>query len=69
MNELKPCPFCGNVAHISSLKQSATPRYYVVCSNSKGRCIASESYVFGRKYPNREDAIYAWNRRASNENA
>lgn len=65
--DLKPCPFCGHIAHVSVLKQSVTPRFYVVCSNAKDRCIASDSYVFGRKYPTREDAIYVWNRRAEDE--
>lgn len=66
-SELKPCPFCGHVAHVSAMKQSVTPRFYVECSNAKDRCIASEAYVFGRKYPNKEDAINAWNRRITDE--
>ena len=64
-NDLKPCPFCGNAAHIQRLKWSASPRYFVVCGNASGRCIASEHNTFGRFFANRNDAIDAWNRRAT----
>lgn len=62
--KLKPCPFCGCGALVMQLKQSVSPRYYVVCSHKASGCIASEKYIFGRFYPTRRDAIDAWNRRA-----
>lgn len=65
MTELKPCPFCGSIAHVMQLKQSASPRYYVACGNGKDECIASAKYIFGRFYVNKRDATDAWNRRAS----
>jgi hypothetical protein len=65
--ELKPCPFCGSLAGVKQLKQSASARYYVCCFNGKGRCIASEHNYFGHFYVNRDDAVNAWNRRANND--
>lgn len=46
-DNLKPCPFCGMIAHITQLKGGKFPRYSVCCSNSK--CFASESSCFGKK--------------------
>lgn len=40
-NALKPCPFCGSTAHVSMLKQSVKPRYFIVCGNAASECIAS----------------------------
>lgn len=64
--QLKPCPFCGAIAHLSELKQAAkpSPRYFVECSNQRGNCIASFSGTFGRRYYTIRDAIEQWNRRA-----
>lgn len=67
MIDLKPCPFCGNNAHVKQLKQSASPRYYIVCGNFAGRCIASDHYVFGRFFKAKQNAIDAWNRRTNDE--
>ena len=65
MTRLKPCPFCGAIAHIGELKKSLkSPRYIVHCSNTKGDCIASRSDVFGRHYYSEMEAADAWNRRA-----
>ena len=69
MIKLKRCPFCGGIAHLSQLKQSVSPRYYIVCGNARQQCIASDSYVFGRKYSTVEDAAYAWNRRVGDPDA
>lgn len=66
--ELKKCPFCGHYAHIMRLKQSVSPRFYVVCGNGYDRCIASGHYIFGSFYYSMQDAADAWNRRASDEN-
>ena len=65
-NELKPCPFCGSTAHVSMLKQSVKPRYFIVCGNAANECIASGHWVFGCFFATREDAIEAWNRRKNN---
>ena len=64
MDKLKPCPFCGSMAHVMQLKQSVSPRFYVVCANKIGGCIAAEKYIFGKFYPTKSDAAFAWNRRA-----
>lgn len=63
MDELKPCPFCGSKAIVMELKQSVSPRFYVGCANKKGGCIAAWKYVFGKFYPTKSDAAFAWNRR------
>jgi hypothetical protein len=63
MLDLKPCPFCGSIAHVAQLKWSATKRYFVACS--KWGCIASEHNTFGRFFDNRDDAANAWNRMAN----
>lgn len=66
MIELKPCPFCGNIAHVMQLKQSTSPRYYVACGNSARKCIASAHWVFGVFYATMGEAVEAWNRRVDN---
>ena len=65
MSDLKPCPFCGAIAHMATLKQKAVDRFFVCCSNA--HCIASEHWTFGRHYYRRVDAAMAWNRRANDE--
>ena len=64
---LKPCPFCGSQAIVQEMKKSVTPRYYIACVNARDQCIASESYVFGKKYYSVSDAREAWNRRAGDQ--
>lgn len=60
MVELKPCPFCGGTAHLSS---------YVSCDccgkayNGRVGCGACEAEV--SHYDTDELAVAAWNRRPS----
>lgn len=61
-DSLKPCPFCGTIAHITQLKGGKFPRYSVCCSNPK--CFASKSSCFGKKYYSEYEAIEMWNMRA-----
>lgn len=63
---LKPCPFCGEIAHVMRLKQNVSPRYFVACGNGAERCIAAEHWVFGRFFATQEEAVEAWNRSAEN---
>lgn len=64
MTELKPCPFCGSKAKIFDTMDG---EWYVSCSQSEYQetgiicsCIPS-TWIYDTK----EDAIEAWNRRAS----
>lgn len=52
-NKLKKCPFCGGEAHVVGLSTK-----WVVCS----KCEAESGCFYTE-----EDAIEAWNRRASND--
>lgn len=68
MSELKPCPFCGSPGvlvggdFIGGWDEQTGPRpYKVECSNMV--CIAS--YMIGMLWETAEDAVDAWNRRAS----
>ena len=62
MNEqLKPCPFCGSKAEIEHKRNLLT--WIVQCSNQS--CPAS--YMIGADYETEEQAIDAWNRRATND--
>ncbi len=58
-NELKPCPFCGNTAydHITYCTYRHKHRHVVRCT----KCNAS------MEYRDKESAIKAWNRRATDE--
>lgn len=57
MNELKPCPFCGNNKITGALRKDiCSPEYYeVICIE----CGARIKRSFKRK------AVEAWNRRVS----
>lgn len=62
MDELKPCPFCGNKAeiHYTSSQSFATTKFFVGCN------------VCGVETPRiartRKEAIITWNRRPALEN-
>lgn len=68
--KLKPCPFCGSDAELKTDIRYPRPMchpkraYEVFCTNYD--CIIGG--VDDRYYTNKEKAIKAWNRRASNEN-
>lgn len=71
MELLKPCPFCGHIALMSELKQAAkpSPRFFVVCSNLRGGCIASLCQTFGGRYFTTQEAAERWNRRVEDGTA
>lgn len=56
MEELKPCPFCGEIPKIFH------DRHSVECCN--GLCDVMPS-TWSYTYDTDEDAVEAWNRRAS----
>lgn len=57
--ELKPCPFCGGKAILTSIETNYfATRCFVICDN----CHASS-----KRCKNKEAAAEAWNRRADNQ--
>ena len=57
-NELKPCPFCGGMAHIEKYMQPKE-EYRIMCMDCPTR--------FGRYAGlNKKEAIKAWNERIDN---
>lgn len=63
MANLKPCPFCGGEAYIKKTPDygSEKPRLFATC------CVCGvETPPIAR---NRKEAIAAWNRRATDEEA
>ena len=64
MEELKPCPFCGGMAHIgynAKRKIYSKDEYKTGVAIYRGVCEARMFYV------SEELAIKAWNRRASDD--
>lgn len=59
--ELKPCPFCGGEAKIKKTQHILADTYSVVCKDKecRGRAI--------KPLRDKEAAIVAWNRRATDE--
>lgn len=57
LQDLKPCPFCGEKAVLETFTTAMekVPRYRVRCSN----CFCETNWDFFSK----EDVIKAWNRR------
>ena len=56
MNELKPCPFCGNKAEIINTGNHFPRVFYrIVCY--------SFCTMQGKLYDTKEEAVEAWNRR------
>ena len=60
MDELKPCPFCGGDAVIRKDEERIKP-FYVRCGNINCKMVVGTNY-----FATKEEAIEAWNRRASN---
>ena len=60
MAELKPCPFCGEEAHLCKMKRRDFPKtmYMVTCD----RCFAKTNLL-----ADKEVVINAWNRRVDND--
>lgn len=61
MTELKPCPFCGGVAHHSYFKRD-DPRYDN--SETSIHCSDCGAYI-GRLGCCEDEVVELWNRRAS----
>lgn len=59
MIELKPCPFCGGVAMLYTRKKFKNP-FRIRCSNIDCGCRTANWNAV-------EEAVKAWNRRASND--
>ena len=67
MTELKPCPFCGSEAWIIRTNDNKK-RPYVQCKFGcfrEPKCPASHLVTWD--YRTEEEAVEAWNRRASDE--
>lgn len=60
MVKLKPCPFCGNSAHVAEICHGFKLTAYTVCCDSLGACIASDPM---RYYQTEAEAAEAWNTR------
>ena len=65
MIELKPCPFCGGIATITTNKTSQAQKSCIRCS----KCSCQKTML---KYPNydgdiEKDIIEVWNRRAGEQ--
>lgn len=69
MDELKPCPFCGGgVSMTYNGFEKAYFVYHCFWKYETGQCAFNEPFAIdGEKCKSREEAIEAWNRRASNE--
>ena len=59
--KLKPCPFCGKQAELSSGRFDGKDTSYVVCTRCGSR---GEFFFVSPKYASAERAIEAWNRRS-----
>ena len=54
--EIKPCPFCGNVGELNYRDKTNT--YIVECT-----CNSCVAYWISAKYDTKDEAIYEWNKR------
>ena len=56
MDDLKPCPFCGNIPRVY---QCSDDQWFVDCGDD-GTC---HVFVYAHDYSNREEAVKRWNTR------
>ena len=59
---LKPCPFCGGKAELSSVRVGGKDASYVYCKRCGSR---GEYFWVNPKYAGVEKSIEAWNRRVT----
>lgn len=59
--ELMRCPFCGGKAHLAEIQSGKVVTDYSVSCDDIWHCIAG---VPMQCYKTRDEAIFAWNRRA-----
>ena len=64
MDELKPCPFCGGKAELSSGTYDGKAISYVSCLRREAR---GEYFTISHRYASAIKAIAAWNRRVDGE--
>ena len=62
MNDLKPCPFCKADAEVNEMGRGL---FKIVARHDEKCCFYNLAWIIG--YESEEEAIEAWNRRASNE--
>lgn len=64
VNNLRPCPFCGESKDLMILKDDCTKYYYIMCDDTTDGhgCGATSGY-----YTSIKSAIAAWNRRAGDK--
>lgn len=60
MEKLKPCPFCGDEAELSTGRFDGKDTSYVMCKKCGSQ---GEFFLVSTKYASAEKAIKAWNRR------
>ena len=62
-NELKPCPFCGEIC-IALFHYDPFDGYQGDCGRYVARCVRCYATIERR---NEKEAVAAWNRRANDE--
>ena len=60
--QLKPCPFCGEKAELSSGRFDGKDTSYVTCTRCGSR---GEFFFVCPRYASAEKAIKAWNKRVT----
>ena len=61
MENLKPCPFCGEIPTVTHDAQNCET-YVIQCANGECACMPVTWW-----YLTKEEAIEAWNRRAGKQ--
>ena len=66
--EIKPCPFCGNVKNLVITEFNSAVKYYrISCKNNKMKHDWGWPHVQGPLAETSEQAIAAWNKRQGDE--